>query len=211
MEIPGNAFDVLLRVRHHGVLLFARAIATGILALLVTGGLVLFTDLPVHPAYVPIDEALARARLDAETRAAMELGFVLDRSVTIGSPSQELDLEVGAGECVALIATAWGLHRVRSVTAVPAGSRPTMYAPNAVLASGYPRGLVAHGQACSDEAATWRVGVDAVKLGEWEARREKQGPFTGGALHVLRAPSAVVGRRLDRGYVLRPDASAPQP
>src|SRR5690606_16642030 len=111
----------------------------------------------------------------------------------------ELDLEVGAGECVALVATAWGPYRIWSVTAVPSGSEPSTRATDAVLASGPAGGLVAHGQACNEEgAATWRVGVHASRHGS-----KGRDPFAGGELRILRASSAAVEARLNRGYVRR--------
>src|SRR5690606_29544984 len=95
MGIARKAVDAFLFV----VGALFRLFFAAILSVLVTIGLFFFGDLPVDPVYAPIDERLARARLDDEAQVATELGFVLDRTVRIDSYEHELDLEVGAGEC----------------------------------------------------------------------------------------------------------------
>lgn len=152
----------------------------------------------------PIPASLVRARVAAEVENARTLGFEEDRRVSSGRPALRVQLRIGAGECVAVVAGASGPRRVRTVNVLPRGVRSDdmmaeVYHPEALAAHADIRGLVGALQWCSAEARSVGVEVLTEKL-----RFDVAESPLSVELVVLRAPLSRVGSpsRLNRGVVL---------
>lgn len=179
---------------HRAFFLVVWLFMSAIFAVFVTIGLYLFVlDVP-EP--LPLPEPLVRARMDEEQRVAESIGFVLERREPLRDRDVELSLELRTDECVALIAGAWGSHRVTSVVVVPERrASPAAYDPRAVGAHPDVEGVVGHAQLCPDVDGTGTARVQSWSRGDHAV-------LTGGELRVLRAPRERVGAALNRGWTL---------
>lgn len=188
MRWIGSVFEFLFGT-------FLRGFFSLIVGVFATGALLLFgPPLPIEATYHPIDERLARERLQAEVAAARAIGFEADRTVRLEERVSEVEITLAAGECVALVAAAWGSWRIDAVTAAPGG--PATRYDRATLASRDAEGLVAHAQACSDRDVTWAAEVRARAIPRLHGDAS-------GELQILRAPRERVAGALNRGWVLR--------
>lgn len=184
----GSVFDLVVGT-------FLRAFFSLLFGVFVTGAVMIFGPrLPTEPTYHPIDERLARDRLEAEVAAARAIGFEPDRTVPLEERVSEVEITLAAGECVALVAAGWGTWQIGGVTAGPGGASSRY--ERAALASREAEGLVAHAQACSAEDVTWTAEVYSRAIPRLQGE-------AGGELRVLRAPRERVGSSLNRGWVLR--------
>lgn len=179
---------------HRAFFLVVWLFMSAIFAVFVTIGLHLFVlDVP-EP--LPLPEPLVRGRLDEEQRVAESIGFVFERREPLHTRDVELPLELREDECVALIAGAWGSHRVTSIVVVPVRrASPATYDARAVGAHPDVGGVVGHAQLCPDVDGTGTARIQSWSRGDHPT-------LTGGELRVLRAPRERAGSALNRGWTL---------
>lgn len=181
-----------------------RLFVVAIFAVFVTFGLHLY-GLNPWAAWSSAPAELARERLDAEQHVAEELGFHLDRVVSLPTPATAVPIDLHAGECVAVIASVWGAFRPDWLVVAPTED-VHLYDEDTIAAHVSVEGLVAHVQFCAvDDSRAWAV----LAVGSIDYSRHAP-LFVPGELRILRAPLSRIGspERLDRGWTRRAPPSA---
>lgn len=148
----------------------------------------------------PIPEALAQRRLAEERAGAELLGFVIDRELPIQEMRASVDATtLDAGECIAVIAAAWGSAHVGAIAIVPPAGPRRHARDDDVLSVHTTRGgvVVAHTQYCAPHARD-------IEIWTWVDERATPAPRAiGGRILVLRG--RIDPESLSRGLTLRPE------
>lgn len=178
-----------------GRTIFMSAIPSAMIAGVATVLLVVVVPLAagVHLPRPETPRALADERLRAELAVAEEIGFTRSEEIPLRDLDQTHAIELRDDECVAVVATEWGAHRIDWIAI---GGRTEDDEHHALARDVFVPGVVGHAQVCPARRRVF-VRVESTRGITWG------GEPTFGTLVILRGPADHVRRRLNRGEVAR--------
>jgi hypothetical protein len=131
------------------------SVLVGIPVALVVGAIIASAPRPTAVPVALAESAFARECAEAE-RLGLALAVRSPTPVPIDRSPASVDLALAPGECVALVAAAWGFQLVDSVDIyeLPPGAQPALLSTGSAAS-----GLVAHAQWCADAQTSVRLAI----------------------------------------------------